>query len=444
MTTHDDEQNTEQDLVFVEEDEGQKVGPSANPWRILIVDDEATVHQVTRFALAGYRYLDRPLEFVSAHSEREAKDLLNREQGFSLLFLDVVMETSDAGLNVVKFIREELRNDVMQIIMRTGQPGEHPEEDIIKNFAINDYKIKTELTREKLFTVVTLSLRSYAQAQSLLDLAECVRKSNASLERLNASLETKVNERTKELLEKSLGLEEALDNNRSLMRILAHDLVNYVTIVTGNAILALKSKERSELETRISRVMWAMQRQIELIQRVTEFEAMRSGKKSIVIAPAPLVEMVDQVLMTFDESASTKGVKLRVDWLCASSVCAMVDKICFIHSVLNNLVSNAVKFSDSGSEVLIRLRTTSDGMVVIEVKDSGMGMPDEIIQNLFAIDKKTSRPGTKGEKGTGFGMPIVKSLLEKMSGSIEVHSKEKTPGATDWGTTFSVMVKQAA
>ena len=295
-----------------------------------------------------------------------------------------------------------------------------------------------------MFTVVTLSLRSYAQAQSLLDLAESVRKSNASLERLNASLESKVNERTKELMEKSLGLEEALDNNRNLMRILAHDLVNYVTIVTANATLALNFKERPELEARISRVMWAMQRQVELIQRVTEFEAMRSGKKTILIASAPLAEMVDQVLKTFDERASTKGVTLRVDWLCPSSVCAMVDKICFIHSVLNNLVSNAVKFSDSGSEVLIRLRTTSDGLVVIEIKDSGVGMPDEIIQNLFAIDKKTSRPGTNGEKGTGFGMPIVKSLLEKMSGSIEVHSKEKTPGAPDWGTTFSVTVKQAA
>ena len=146
--------------------------PPQPPWRILVVDDDADVHEATRFALKGIPILGRPVEFLHAHSGAEALAVLRREQDIAVLLLDVVMETPDAGLRIVDAIREELQLTNLRIVLRTGQPGQAPEMDAISRYDINDYKTKNELTRNKLFTTVTAALRSYDQLRSL-DASRC-------------------------------------------------------------------------------------------------------------------------------------------------------------------------------------------------------------------------------------------------------------------------------
>lgn len=136
-------------------------------WKILIVDDEPEVHAVTKLALSDFRFLGRGLEFHSAYSGREAKELATLHPDTAIILLDVVMETDDAGLHVARFIREELGNYFTRIILRTGQPGQAPERTVIVNYDINDYKSKTELTAQKLFTAVMSSLRSYRDIISI-------------------------------------------------------------------------------------------------------------------------------------------------------------------------------------------------------------------------------------------------------------------------------------
>ena len=131
------------------------------PWVVLIVDDEPDVHPMTRLALRGMRYRGRPLEILSAYSAAEGYQVLKDHPETALVLLDVVMETDDAGLTLVKRIREELNNGLIRIILRTGQPGQAPEEKVILEYDINDYKAKTELTSRKLFVTVIASLRTY-------------------------------------------------------------------------------------------------------------------------------------------------------------------------------------------------------------------------------------------------------------------------------------------
>lgn len=135
--------------------------PSHNNWRILIVDDEAEVHNVTKMILGKMRYKERGIEILSAYSAAEAQQLLAQEKNIAVVLLDVVMETDDAGLQLVKIIREQQQNLAIRIILRTGQPGQAPEEKVIVDYDINDYKAKSELTAQKLFTTVVASLRSY-------------------------------------------------------------------------------------------------------------------------------------------------------------------------------------------------------------------------------------------------------------------------------------------
>ncbi len=130
-------------------------------WRILVVDDEKEIHAVTRMILRKMQYKERSIELLSAYSATEAKAILTQEDDIAVIFLDVVMESEDAGLQLVKFIREELENEAVRIILRTGQPGQAPEESVITDYDINDYKDKSELTAQKLFTTVVASLRSY-------------------------------------------------------------------------------------------------------------------------------------------------------------------------------------------------------------------------------------------------------------------------------------------
>ena len=146
-------------LLFSEELSPAEV--SGRSWKILLVDDDRSVHDVTRLALSDFQFADRGLEFVSAYSGSEAKQAIADHPDTALVLLDVVMESETAGLEVAQYIREVVNNKAVRIVLRTGQPGQAPERDVIAQYDINDYKEKTELTSRKLSTLLYASLRSY-------------------------------------------------------------------------------------------------------------------------------------------------------------------------------------------------------------------------------------------------------------------------------------------
>ncbi|MFC5452974.1 DUF3369 domain-containing protein [Paenibacillus aestuarii] len=174
------------DLLFADEDESDAsliVENEQEPWIILVVDDEKQVHQVTRMVLEDFEFDGRKLAIHSAYSANEARKLIAVQPNAALILLDVVMEQEDSGLQLVKFIREELKNSAIRVILRTGQPGQAPERTVIMNYDINDYKEKTELTTQKLFTTVITALRSYRDIRT-------IEKSRSGLEEIIKSSAT--------------------------------------------------------------------------------------------------------------------------------------------------------------------------------------------------------------------------------------------------------------
>ena len=155
------------DLVFLEESVhasgNGKAGMKEDVWQVMIIDDDADVHSATTFALSNVEIQNRPLAFLHAYSAQQARDILAAEPYIAVILLDVVMEQQDEGLQLVHYIRDVLHRAEVRIILRTGQPGYAPEIDAIQQFDINDYKTKSELTRIKLYTVVTAAIRSYEQ-----------------------------------------------------------------------------------------------------------------------------------------------------------------------------------------------------------------------------------------------------------------------------------------
>lgn len=155
---------------FADEEEGvieDRHGLLAHAaWSVLVVDDEDEVHQATRFALSDVRLLGLPVQLDSAHSAAQARILL-QERSYACVLLDVVMESEDAGLKLVQYIRNELRDHVIRIILRTGQPGYAPEIQVIEQYDINDYKNKSELTVNRLSASLIASLRTYEQIKTI-------------------------------------------------------------------------------------------------------------------------------------------------------------------------------------------------------------------------------------------------------------------------------------
>lgn len=139
----------------------QHATAATNSWKILVADDEPEVHQVTNMVLRDFRFDGMPVNILSAHSGAEAKVLLREHPDIALALLDVVMEEESSGLDLVRFIREEQQNFSVRIVLRTGQPGQAPEESVIRDYDINDYKNKTELTSIKLKTLLYAALRAY-------------------------------------------------------------------------------------------------------------------------------------------------------------------------------------------------------------------------------------------------------------------------------------------
>ena len=138
-----------------------ELAPHPPPWRVLVVDDEPDVYAVTALSLRGFHYAGRGLELLKAFSGREAREILDREPEIALALIDVVMESDDSGLKLVEYIRKDLGNAMMRLIVRTGQPGIAPEREVIDNYDIDGYKDKSELTAQKLYTTVRSTLKAY-------------------------------------------------------------------------------------------------------------------------------------------------------------------------------------------------------------------------------------------------------------------------------------------
>ena len=174
----------ENDFILSSADDEFDNNPN-EAWKILIADDDEGVHSVTELVFSSFKFNDKPVQFLNTYSGNETIDVLKREDDIAVILLDVVMETDDAGLQVIERIRNELNNKMMRIILRTGQPGQAPEEKVLIDYDINDYKNKSELTSRKLRSSIITSLRSYISIKKINE--------------LNTTLERKVVERTAEL-----------------------------------------------------------------------------------------------------------------------------------------------------------------------------------------------------------------------------------------------------
>lgn len=254
------------------------------------------------------------------------------------------------------------------------------------------------------------------------------------------SLEKTVRERTDEL-------KHTLDAKESLVRILCHDLSNLMQISVGALYLIdrIEREKTDPIKKYLEKIKFSTKQQIELVEHVRQMEALRSGKLELQLYPESLTEMLEICLKIFEAQIADKKIKLNYDQSIFTDLQIQCEKTSFVNNVLNNIISNAIKFSKQESELDIHV-THDENFVYLKIVDHGIGMPDKILNNLFSKVAKTSRVGVNGEQGTGFGMPLMKTYLELMQGSVTVYSTEYSHTLQNehlCGTTFLLKLPKA-
>lgn len=441
---------TDDDILFFEEEETDNTPVNtleAEPWKIMIVDDEPTVHQVTQLALKDFVFDDKPFAFFSAYSSQEAKQLIAVNPDTALILLDVVMETNDAGLQVVHYIREELKNKRVRIILRTGQPGEAPEESVISNYDINDYKLKIELTRQKLITTTVAALRSYRDFSTI---EEQSIKLTEALETLQKTqLQLVQNEKM-----------SALGN---LVAGVAHEINNPIGFVAGNLKMAQQYVDdllglvdlyqkhypnpEADIEEEIEEIDLEYLRE-DLPQL---FSSLKVGCERI--------RNISTSLRTFSRADTEHKISFNIHEGIDSTLLILKHRLKaddshpeiqvlknygdlpFIHcysgqlnQVFMNLLANAIdaleesnqgkKFEEieiNPNQIQITTNLTEDKKsVVIKIEDNALGIPQDIQQKIFDNLFTTKLVG----KGTGLGLSIAREIIaEKHNGSLTCNSK---------------------
>ncbi|MBC7539061.1 MAG: HAMP domain-containing histidine kinase [Bacteriovorax sp.] len=249
-------------------------------------------------------------------------------------------------------------------------------------------------------------------------------------------LEKKVKFRTKDL-------EEALDQNKTLVNILCHDLSNPLTILDFYLERIFEENDSISHGKYGSNVKQSLKIILTIVAKVKELQAISLGKKNIESKKINLHEAVNEILGNFENSLILKNLSLNFTNLANTDTVILGDIDLLKNQIFTNLISNAIKFSyqDSIIEIIV---SENIKHVNIVIEDHGMGIPDELLLKIFKWSEKTNRNGTNGESGTGFGLPLVKTCVEMMGGSIRVESIPKESLDSISGSKFIVQFDKFA
>ena len=443
----------EDELFFADEEAADEDSSSA-AWKILLVDDDKGVHQVTQLALKFFTFENRHLEFISAYSAREAKRLIANHADIALVLLDVIMETHDAGLIVAKYIREEIRNKAVRIVLRTGQPGESPEEDVVVKYDINDYKTKTELTQQKLFTTLVSSLRAYRDLLALEQSYRKVEALNAELQQFNHNLEDLVELRTQELAQKNQQLQHEIAERhkaenalRIYIHALTHDLKNPVSGMAGilrNFLDRRSTNAQGELSSQIhipasvlKRMSEGCDRQLNMINSLLNAYAIEVQGVSPQFQSLNLTHLIQTILEEWRLKLDKKRV--RVSTHVEPKLPIIEADPDQIWRVVENLVSNALKYNPPGIALTVTaVRSSADpNLVRCAVADTGVGIEAEQRHHIFDLYQRgeSSQP----TQGLGVGLYTCRRFIEAHGGQMGVNS-QPGKGAEFW---FTLPITQA-
>jgi signal transduction histidine kinase/HPt (histidine-containing phosphotransfer) domain-containing protein len=398
--------SAEDEVATVNSDNTEKT-----EWKVLIVDDEPEVHTLTRLNLHNILFRGARLSFISAYSAAEAAEYLEGNSDIAVILLDVVMEEDSSGLKLVDDIRGIMENQRVRIILRTGQPGQAPEAEVVLKYDINDYRSKTDLTQERLVTSVIGALRNYAD---MLDLER--------------------SERHRHLVE------EKAATRALFLASVSHEIRTPMHGIMGTLELLSNTQPNDDQQPLIKICQDSATYLLSIIDDILDFSKIDAGKLEIVHEMVNVADMVHGALDQLASRAWLKDIELviLIDPNTPSIVHCDPKRV---QQILINLVGNAIKFTHMG-HILVNVSydktTDNKPYLYFQVEDTGVGMNAEQQARLFTPFEQASLKTNRKYGGTGLGLAISQRLVQLMDGTIDAASK---PGG---GSTFRFSVNLAS
>lgn len=251
------------------------------------------------------------------------------------------------------------------------------------------------------------------------------------IRRYNLRLSKMVAIRTRDLRKSEKNLQESNEAKDNFFSIIAHDLKSPFNAILG--MLELLTTDYSEFtdderKKILMNLRSAATRTIDLLENLLTWAQAQKGLLPFVPEKFDLMELMRDNVSLFEPSATTKRINLIVPL--SEHVVVYGDRN-MINTVIRNLISNAIKFTYPDGDVTISLNKSSDHLVTVSIADTGCGMTEETIRNLFILDQRTTTKGTANETGTGLGLILSKDFITKNNGKIWVESSPES------GSTFS-------
>jgi signal transduction histidine kinase len=257
------------------------------------------------------------------------------------------------------------------------------------------------------------------------------------LEQNNIELEAKVEQRTQEIMLANAQLKQLNMTKDKFLTIMAHDLKSPLNAAMGfSELLAMEYDDLDDEERKAysRNILAASSNTFKLLENLLDWSRLQMGRSDYAPVLHDVSASINEALLLHSSQAEEKHIFLRSDVPYGTFVFADEH---MIKTVLRNLVSNALKFTDSGGLVRISKaigESESPNTVTLMVQDTGVGMSTADIASLFHIDTKLRKPGTANEQGTGLGLLICKEYMEKNGGGIRVES------SLGIGTTFYIVI----
>ena len=424
-------------------------------WKVMIVDDDVGVHDVTKLVLGDFSFDGQAIEFVSAYSDREAREAIQAHPDTAAILLDVVMDDDDSGLKFVRYLREELNNQLIRIILRTGQPGIVPEEKMLADYDINDYKTKTELTSQKLFNTMIVALRSFRDLMIIQTQKDELADTHEQLKQLNGTLEHRVSVRTMELeqanhelrgAQNQLIMQEKMASLGNLAAGVAHEINTPIGAVNS------ASDVLSRCIDRITHIRIDSNETVEAIQENAQFQKVMELLKDntqIVVTAGKRVAQIVQSLRNFARLDEAEYQKADLHEGLDSTLTLLQHKLgdrisvikeygeipeilCYpneLNQIFMNLLLNASQAIGDTGEITIRT-FQKDNSVYVAIKDTGVGIPEDHFEQVFDPGFTTKGVGV----GTGLGLSLCYQIVQNHKGEIKAESE------VGKGSTFTVRV----
>ncbi len=378
---------------------------------LLVVDDDEAVLQVTRLVLSRFRYKSRSLEILEASSAAQAKAILALRPDIAVILLDVVMESDDAGLRLVEHIRHELNNHHVRILLRTGQAGYAPERQVVQDYDINDYLVKSDATQSRLFLSLTAAIRSFSDILRAEELARRIAEA----------------EHQRQLADRaSLAKTDFLAHMSHEIRTPLNGIAGIVELLDDTGL----SSEQAELLRDLRYVSSAL---LGIVNDVLDVAKIEAGKLELNVHDFHLPQLLEKVAAIFVVGMQQKDIRFQVEqgndlpqWVRGDAQ--------RIQQILINYLSNAYKFTPQGGRITLRVScvVAADGYELIaEVDDNGKGIRAERLADIFNAYEQESAQTASHYGGTGLGLSLSRSLAMLMSGCVGADS-EPGHGSRFW------------